>query len=123
MEEDIKSMRVIGCFAMTELGHGSYVQGIETTATYDIGAEEFVMNSPTVTSTKFWIGLAGQTATHCVCFARLHTRGEQHGVRAFLVPLRDQQTGAPLPGIEIGDCGAKMVGTSDFIVVHCFGHI
>ena len=102
-------MRIIGCFAMTELGHGSYVQGIETTAKFDASSQEFVISSPTVTSTKFWIGLAGQTATHCVCYARLFTKGERRNVHAFLVPLRDRHTGIPLPGIDIGDCGAKMV--------------
>lgn len=64
-------MKILGCFAMTELGHGSYIRGFETTATYDKKSQEFVINSPTDTSTKFWIGMAGQTATHSVVYARL----------------------------------------------------
>ena len=32
---DIIAGRVIGCFAMSETGHGSNVQAVETTATYD----------------------------------------------------------------------------------------
>ena len=38
----IVSFDVPGCFAMTETGHGSDVQSIATTATYDPATEEFV---------------------------------------------------------------------------------
>jgi acyl-CoA oxidase len=68
---DIHTMKIIGCFAMTELGHGSYIRGFETTATFDKAAQEFVINTPTETATKFWIGMAGQSATHSVVYARL----------------------------------------------------
>ena len=53
-----------GCFAMTELGHGSNVAGLETTATYDRAHDTFVIHTPTVTATKWWIGGAAQSATH-----------------------------------------------------------
>ena len=46
--------------SMTELGHGSNVMGIETTAVYDEAAGEFVINTPTDTASKFWIGGAAQ---------------------------------------------------------------
>lgn len=45
-------MRVIGCYSMTELGHSSHLPGLETTATLDIDRDEFIIHSPTVTSTK-----------------------------------------------------------------------
>lgn len=85
----VNEMKIIGCFGMTELGHGSNVQGLETTATYDKSTQEFIINSPTVTSTKWWIGMAGQTATHCACYARLIVDGKDHGIHTFLVPLRE----------------------------------
>lgn len=55
---------LVGCFAMTELGHGSNVAGLETTATYDEASDEFVIHTPSITATKWWIGGAAQTATH-----------------------------------------------------------
>lgn len=45
-------MSIIGCYAQTELGHGSNVQGLETQAVFDPSTDEFVLNSPTLTSTK-----------------------------------------------------------------------
>ena len=52
-QRQIAEMRVIGCFAMTEMGHGSNVSAIETTATYDLQRGCFVLHSPTLTSTKW----------------------------------------------------------------------
>lgn len=45
-------MQIIGCYAQTELGHGSNVQGLETTATFDTETDEFIIHSPTLTSSK-----------------------------------------------------------------------
>lgn len=53
-----------GCFAMTELGHGSNIAGLETTATFDIDSDEFIIHSPSTTATKWWIGGAAESATH-----------------------------------------------------------
>ena len=44
-EDLILKWNVIGCFAMTELGHSSFLRGLETTATFDIENDEFVINS------------------------------------------------------------------------------
>ncbi|OAJ42932.1 hypothetical protein BDEG_26323 [Batrachochytrium dendrobatidis JEL423] len=99
---------LVGCFAMTELGHGSNVAGLETTATYDEASEEFIIHTPNLTATKWWIGGAAQTATHSVVFARLIVKGRDYGVKNFIVQLRDPTTFALFPGIVIGDIGAKM---------------
>eukprot|EP01117_Protostelium_nocturnum_P000974 TRINITY_DN112_c0_g1_i1.p1 TRINITY_DN112_c0_g1~~TRINITY_DN112_c0_g1_i1.p1 ORF type:complete len:726 (-),score=301.95 TRINITY_DN112_c0_g1_i1:181-2358(-) len=104
----VQKGRVFGCYAMTELGHGSYIQGFETTATLDKKTDEWVINSPTETSTKWWIGMAGQTATHSVVFARLIIDGKDEGVHSFLVQIRDTETGEVVPNVTVGDCGAKM---------------
>lgn len=69
---------------MTELGHGSNVAGLETTATFDHDNDEFVINTPHLGATKWWIGGAAHTATHTVCFARLIIDGKDHGVKSLL---------------------------------------
>lgn len=59
---------MVGCFSMTEVGHGSNVAGLETIATYEKETDEFIIHSPTLTSTKFWIGGAAESATHTYKF-------------------------------------------------------
>jgi acyl-CoA oxidase len=104
------SLELRGCFAMTETGHGSDVQSVETTATYDAGTEEFVIDSPTPTARKDYIGGAAQTATMAAVFAQLITTedGEpvNHGVHCILVPIRDAD-GNDLPGVTTSDCEYK----------------
>ncbi|POM75384.1 Hypothetical protein PHPALM_7521 [Phytophthora palmivora] len=56
--------KILGAYAQTELGHGSNVQGIETVATYDKATQEFIIDSPTLTSRKWWPGGLGKTANH-----------------------------------------------------------
>ena len=103
----IIDLDLLGCFAMTETGHGSDVQALETTATYDPAAEEFVIDSPTVTSRKDYIGGAARTARVAAVFAQLITSdGEHHGVHCLVVPIRDDQ-GNDLPGVTISDCRYK----------------
>lgn len=107
----IINLELLGCFAMTETGHGSDVQSLETTATYDPKTDEFVINSPTPSSRKDYIGGAAETATVAAVFAQLITAGpgeepEGHGVHCFFVPLRDEN-GDDLPGVTTSDCQYK----------------
>ena len=81
----INSIKMVGCYAQTELGHGSNVGGLETTATYDMAKDEFVVNSPTITSTKWWAGGLGLWANHAVVFARLLVDQNDYGVQPFLI--------------------------------------
>ena len=81
---------------------------METTATFDENSDEFVIHTPSLTSTKWWIGGAAQTATHAAVFARLIVKGKSYGVKSFIVPLRDYETFSLKPGVTVGDCGAKM---------------
>jgi acyl-CoA oxidase len=101
------SLELPGCFAMSELGHGSNVRDVETVARYDVETEEFVVHTPTETARKEWIGNAAQHARVATVFAQLEVNGERHGVHALLVPLRDEQ-GKLLPGVRVEDCGLKM---------------
>ncbi len=97
---------LLGCFAMTESGHGSDVANLETTATYDPATHEFVVHSPTESARKDYIGGAAEHARMAAVFAQLITLGENKGVHCFLVPIRDEQ-GHDLPGVTTSDCGLK----------------
>jgi acyl-CoA oxidase len=102
----IMSGELLGCFAMTETGHGSDVQHLRTTATYDAATREFEIHTPDAGARKDYIGNAARDGRMAVVFAQLVTGGATHGVHALLVPIRDEQ-GRPMPGVTIGDCGHK----------------
>jgi acyl-CoA oxidase len=104
---DLVAGRLLGCFAMTETGHGSNVQALGTIATYDADAGEFVITTSSEQAGKDYIGNAARHARVAVVFAQLEVAGERHGVHALVVPLRDE-AGAILPGVRIEDDGHKM---------------
>ncbi|KAK7929885.1 hypothetical protein WMY93_006280 [Mugilogobius chulae] len=128
------SFRALGTYAQTELGHGTHLRRLETTATYDPATQEFVLNSPTVSSIKWWPGgrkclyctvqpakepnllsitsaftlfAVGKTSNHAIVLAQLYTQGNCHGLHAFIVQIRDMDTHEPLSGILVGDIGPK----------------
>nr|XP_057925438.1 peroxisomal acyl-coenzyme A oxidase 1 isoform X2 [Doryrhamphus excisus] len=101
------SYQAIGTYAQTELGHGTHLRGLETTATFDPTTQEFILNSPTVSSIKWWPGGLGKTSNYAIVLAQLYTQGNCHGLHAFIVPIRDMNTHKPLPGIVVGDIGPK----------------
>ena len=103
---DIIAGRLMGCFAMTETGHGSNVADIETVARFDAETDEFVITTPHDSARKEYIGNAARHGELAVVFAQLEVAGEQHGVHAIVVPIRVD--GEPAPGVRIADSGAKL---------------
>ncbi|MFD6878972.1 MULTISPECIES: acyl-CoA dehydrogenase family protein [unclassified Streptomyces] len=97
---------LMGCFAMTETGHGSNVQALGTVAQYDPASREFVITTPDEQARKDYIGNAARHAELAVVFAQLEVDGRSRGVHAFVVPLRIDGTTAP--GVRIEDDGRKM---------------
>lgn len=100
-----------GCYAQTEIGHGSDVTGLKTTATFDKAADEFVIHTPTPDATKWWPGGLGKYANFAIVFANLMIEKDgnmtKNGMYPFLVQLRDRDTHKHMPGIKTGDLGPK----------------
>lgn len=103
---DIASLELPGGFAMTEVRHGSNVRDLETVATFDPERDAFIVHTPDPGARKDWIGNAALDGRMMTVFARLVVQDEDHGVHAFLVPIRDE-SGEMHPGVEIEDRGAK----------------
>ena len=104
---DMMSVELPGGFAMTEMGHGSNVAAVETTATYDPETQEFEIHTPTPDARKEYIGNAAQHGQMAAVFAQLIVGGESQGVHALMVPLRDKK-GRVAEGVTIEDDGPKL---------------
>lgn len=98
--DQIADMRCSACFAMTERDHGSNVRALQTTATFRPEHGDFELHTPHQGAAKDSVtGL--RQGSMAVVFARLVSAGQDHGVHAFVVKLRDQ-AGEWLPGVVIG---------------------
>jgi hypothetical protein len=105
--EKAENYEYIGCYAQTELGHGSNVRGLETTATWNPEDKTFTMHSPHLTASKWWIGSLGKVANHAVVMAQLVIDGKGYGPHPFVVQIRDLKTHEPLENVHVGDIGPK----------------
>lgn len=101
-------MEIFGCYAQTELGHGSNVAGLETTATLDKKTDEWIIHSPTISSAKYWPGSLGMWANHAIVFAQCIVDGNSLGVVPFMVQIRTKPDHHFMPGVKVGDLGAKL---------------
>ncbi|CAF1253259.1 unnamed protein product [Rotaria sordida] len=108
-----QSFHITTAYAQTELGHGTDVQRLETEAVFDPTTDSFILNTPTLTSTKFWPGGLGRTVNHVLLMAQLYTPDRNHpcGLQMFLVQIRDLKTHEPLPGVETGVIGVHFAHT------------
>ncbi|KAF9812787.1 hypothetical protein IEO21_05990 [Rhodonia placenta] len=107
----IMNRGIQGCYLQTELGHGTNVGSLETTAIYLPETKEFEIHSPTLTSSKWWVGSLGKTSTHGVVQAKLiMPDGRDMGPHLFFVQLRSLEDHTPIPGITLGDIGPKAMG-------------
>lgn len=95
-----RSYRILTTYAQTELGHGTDLRQLETEAVFDVTTDSFVLNTPTLSSTKFWPGALAKTANSILLMAQLYTPDRDHpcGLQMFLVQIRDFKTHEPLPG-------------------------
>jgi len=79
-----------------------------TTATYNKEKECFVMNSPGIKATKYWVGVLGMHATHAILQAKMYVEGKSYGLQTFVVPIRDPKTYEVYNGVDCGDIGGKL---------------
>jgi acyl-CoA oxidase len=95
-----QSFHIMTTYAQTELGHGTDLRRLETEAVFDRITDSFVLNTPTLTSTKFWPGALARTVNYILLMAQLYTPDRDHpcGLQMFLVQIRDLNTHEPLPG-------------------------
>jgi len=100
-----ESGAIIGSYTQTELGHGTFVAGIETTATFDKATDEFIIHTPSLSATKYWPGALGFASTHTIVIARLIIDQKDYGVHSFIMQIRSLLDFKPLPGLELGDIG------------------
>jgi acyl-CoA oxidase len=61
-------------------------------------------------------------STHALVFANLIIKGKSYGFHGFMVQLR-KSDGSTMPGVELGEIGPKMNGTSTNIGYSRFDHV
>lgn len=103
-----RDFRILGTYVQTEIGHGSNVAGLGTTAELDFNTDEWVLNTPSLESYKWWSGGLAKSVNCCIILAKLIIRGKNYGIHAFFLPLRDFDTHRTHPGITLVDVGQKM---------------
>jgi|GEM_PF-5894371 len=111
--DELVTMKTLGIYMVTELEHGNNAMSIETEATYDAEAREFIINTPSDGARKFmpYVSAPGEPKL-AVVMARLIVRGENCGVHPFIVRCR-REGGALVPGVEVSDLSTIDMHTPD----------
>jgi acyl-CoA oxidase len=104
--DDIDSLKIVGCFCLTELGYGNNAVEMETTSVWDNKRKVFVINTPTVNSQKYWITNGAYHANYAIVFAQTMVNDKNEGINAFIVQLRDENMKL-MKGVTIDDMGCK----------------
>ncbi|MFF5900147.1 acyl-CoA dehydrogenase [Streptomyces argenteolus] len=110
--EALERMDTVGEFLMTELGYGNNSQSLRTQAVYHPVRREFLLSTPDPSAAKYM----PPTTFHgipktAVVAARLVSKGDDHGVHLFLVPLSTEE--GTLPGITVHELGDRPVNHAD----------
>ncbi|WP_328401057.1 acyl-CoA dehydrogenase family protein [Nocardia sp. NBC_00403] len=97
--------RAVGAYVLTEVGHGSDLNNLETTAVYDpADGGGYILNTPTKTAIKRMPTTAPPplegVARFGIVFARLIVDGADRGAYPFLVWMADAD-GQMRPGITV----------------------
>lgn len=108
----IDTFQIIGSYSQSEIGGGSDLRKIETEAIYDPSKKIFIINSPTITSSKFWIGGLGLSCNYTIIIAKLIINEVDYGPHPFLVQIRNLRSHKPLAGENLGEIGPKIGLTS-----------
>ena len=99
------SFKAIFAYAQTEVGHGTWLSKLETTAEFDSTSDEFIINSNGLTGYKYWPGYLGKSCSHALIMAQLVIKSHNYGPHLFVVPIRCLKTYKALPGVDEGDIG------------------
>ncbi|CAD7967620.1 unnamed protein product [Amoebophrya sp. A25] len=102
----------VGTYAQTELTHGSNVRGLGTTAEFDPalynGDGGWKIHTPSLECMKWWPGGMARSCNCVILMARIVIKGKDYGPHPFFFQIRDFNTHATLPGIELRDIGQKL---------------